>query len=845
MLYWVSFMKRLARKIRKHRHFEYGALVVSLGIIGAGTTLLWVSALPLPDFASFEQRKVAESTKIYDRTGKILLFDVHKDIKRTVVPLDEISRHMKNATIAIEDSEFYEHHGIKITAIVRAFFVNLLAGETIQGGSTITQQAIKNTLLSNERRLTRKIKEAVLAIKLERVLSKDEILEIYLNETPYGGNIYGVEEASLAFFGKRAKDLGLAESAYLAGLTKAPTYYSPYGEHRDKLEERKDVVFDRMAELGFITEEEALAGKGEEVLFAPRQELSIKAPHFVIYVREHLEKLYGPDVDSLGLRVTTTLDWEIQQKAEEIAQAYATENKKNFNAENVGIVIIDPRTGHILGMVGSRNYFDEEIDGNFNIATALRQPGSAIKPFVYATAFKEGYTPQTTIFDLETQFSTACDADGNPIGNATEKDCYKPVNYDSVFRGPISMKNALAQSINIPAVKTLYLAGPADSIKSMKDAGITSLNDVNRYGLTLVLGGGEVSLLELTSAYGVFAANGLRATPEKIVSVADQSGKPLYESRVQSKQVLDEEVVKEINDILSDDDARAPAFGHNSPLSVPGYSVASKTGTTNDYRDAWIVGYSPRVVVGAWAGNNDNTPMDKKVAGFIVAPMWNTLMREILPGFGDELFQEPEGEDLSVVKPAIAGLWRGGQEYFIDTISGKLATEHTPIETKERRVLTQVHSILYWINKDDPRGSIPANPERDHQFNLWETSVRRWAILNGFIDEGNEKIPSEVDDIHTKESVPRVSFVSPQSGATLDAHTRTTFTVNVSTQYQPNQVDFFLNDTYIGTSRGAPYSISLVPNEIGAIQGENKITVRAYDSVRNKKEETIFVNVAI
>ena len=363
------------------------------------------------------------------------------------------------------------------------------------------------------------------------------------------------------------------------------------------------------------------------------------------------------------------------------------------------MVALDPKTGQILVMVGSRNYFDKEIDGNFNVTLSPRQPGSAFKPFVYATAFKKGYTPDTVVFDLPTQFQTTCDPEGRPLSSEINPDdCYMPTNYDGIYRGPMSLRDALAQSVNIPALKTLYSQGFPILFKPQKDFGITSLTNTNRYGLTLVLGGGEVSLLEMTNAYGVFANEGVRNPYSGILRIEDKNGNVLEEFEPKPQRVISDDITLQISDILSDNTARTPAFGARSYLYIESNDVAVKTGTTNDYKDAWILGYTPSLVVGTWAGNNDNTSMEKKVAGFIVAPMWNAFMQEILKEYPKEEFRKPPktSED---IKPILRGVWQGGEQYIIDRISGKLATEYTPKETQEKRVLTNVHNILYWVNK--------------------------------------------------------------------------------------------------------------------------------------------------
>lgn len=698
------------------------------GLVLSGILFVWISTLDIPDLSSFEERRVLQSTKIYDRTGEIVLYDLHQDVRRTVVPYEDISRNIKNATVAIEDDTFFEHHGVRPLAIFRSMVTNTLKNGSPfsgAGGSTITQQVIKNSILVQEKTLTRKIKEAILAIRLEQVLTKDEILYHYLNESPYGGTIYGVEEASLAFFGKRAADVTIAEAAYLAALPQAPTYYSPYGNNRDELTNRKNHVLYQMHELGFISDEEYEAAKAEEVEFKQQSATGIRAPHFVFYVREYLARKYGEEsLAERGFKVVTTIDWELQEAAERIVNEYALSNKEQFNAENAAMVATDPNTGEILVMVGSRNYFDEEIDGNFNAALANRQPGSSFKPFVYAAALSKGYTPETVVFDLPTQFSTNCSPD-----NLTSDDgCYSPSNYDDAFRGPVTLRNALAQSLNVPAVKTLYLAGVDTSLKLARDAGITTLTDPKRYGLTLVLGGGEVKLLELVGAYGVFANEGVRAEPMSILRIEDNRGNILEENEPEEQQVMDRDVALQISDILSDNVARTPLYGANSLLYFGDKDVAAKTGTTNDYRDAWIVGYTPNLVVGAWAGNNDNSSMAHKISGLIITPMWRAFMDEALAGRDDERFAEPEATPVTT-KPILRGVWfdpgiiEDGEDISIGS------------------TLESAHSILHFVDKDDPQGPYPSNPASDPQYPLWEYSVSVWkqGLLGAAESSGDDR----------------------------------------------------------------------------------------------------------
>jgi len=693
-------------------------LLLSAFLVLGAIILFWISTFKVPTLESIRERRVSESTKIYDRTGKILLYDTGGNVRRSIVPIGEISRHIKNATIAIEDREFYQHRGIKPTAILRALLVNITTLNWSQGGSTITQQVVKNSILTNNKDVSRKLKELVLAVKLEQMISKDEILSMYLNEIPYGGNVYGVEEASEAFFGKKSSDVTLAEAAYLAALPKAPTFYSPYGKNKEKLEERKNLVLKEMLSNNFITEEEYNAAAEEKVSFIAKGDASIKAPHFVFYVLDYIKKKYGEEIiNNGGLRITTSLNYDLQSIGEKIVYDYAMENKSKFNAENAAIVATDPQTGEILTMIGSRNYFDPEIDGAFNVTTARRQPGSTIKPFVYSEAFIKGFTPETVVFDLKTQFSTSC----SPNDLTTGEGCYSPDNYDNVFRGPITLRSALAQSINVPSVKVLYLAGLNESIRLARDMGIESLTNKGDYGLTLVLGGGEVTPLELTGAYGVFANNGIKTNIAPIIEIKNKNGEVLEKHDPQPIQVLDKEIALKISDILSDNVARAPSFGQTSALYFPDRDVAVKTGTTNDYRDAWIMGYTLNIAVGAWAGNNDNTPMEKKVAGFIVAPMWRAFMDQALAQIPDEKFEEPLIEDESQLKPVLQGIWQGG--ILATSTSG------------QKIVVGGPHSILNWVNKDDPRGPIPEDPNFDPQFERWEYGVRIWAQEHGLTND--------------------------------------------------------------------------------------------------------------
>lgn len=750
---------------------------------------LWVATLQVPTLDGFEARQITQSTKIYDRTGKVLLFDLHDDVRRTVVPLDKISRHLKNATIAIEDTEFYTHSGVRPLAVLRAILTNIKNGDPFggQGGSTITQQVVKNSLLTPEKTISRKVKEWILAIKLEHLLTKDQILELYLNEAPYGGNIYGAEEASQYFFGVSASDLTLAQAAYMAALPQAPSRYSPYGGNRDALDARKNLVLLKMRENGFITDDEYRQAINEEVIFAQYAQQNIKAPHFVFFIRQYLEEKYGHDaVFESGLKVITTLNYDMQKEAEDTVNHYATINEKSFNAENAALVAIDPHTGQILAMVGSRDYFDEHIDGKYNVATALRQPGSTFKPIVYATAFEKGYTPETVVFDVPTQFSTACE----PNDLSSTPPCYAPVNYDDKFRGPMTLRNALAQSINIPAIKMLYLAGLKDSLQNARDLGITSLDqDASHYGSSLVLGGGEVSLLELTGAYAAFANNGTYHDTTGVLRVEDASGNVLEEYKDQTHQAVTPQAAELVTSILSDNEARAPEYGQNNFLVFPGWSVAGKTGTTNDFRDVWVVGYTPSLAVGTWAGNNDNSPIVKKIAGFVIAPMWRAFMDKALTHVANEPFIPPTPEENpDSLKPVLRGSWQGPDG--------------------------SVHSILHWVDKSDPRGPYPSNPASDPQYLRWEYPVRLWAGDHNFATNGLGAVGSTGTTGTTttpNTTAPYFVVTSPVPQQHVPANALFTIRVAYPDTLNLQSVEYYLDGVFMGASSQAPFTMSIIP----------------------------------
>jgi 1A family penicillin-binding protein len=805
-----------------------------------GSVIIMLFSLKIPDFNSFYERRVENSTQIYDRTGEILLFDIHQDVKRTAIPFDQMGTNIKNAAVAIEDSEFYNHNGVRITSTIRAVLSNVFNIGVGGGGSTITQQLVKNTLLTQKVSYIRKIKEWFLAVKIDSSMSKEKILEAYLNEIPFGGNIYGIEAASKTYFNKKALDLTLAEAAYLAAIPQSPTTLSPYGKNRNKLDTRKNLVLSRMLELNFITKEDYDNAKNEVVNFVPQATMGIRAPHFVFYIKDYLEQKYGSEMERSGLKVITTIDADLQAKAEEIVKEGALKNEADWGGKNAGLIAIDPKTGQILSMVGSRNYFDKEIDGNFNITTATRQPGSSFKPFIYATAFEKGFTPSTVLFDLPTEFQTTCDASGRALAGYKQSDCYMPDNYDGKFRGPISLRDALAQSINIPAVKLLYLSGLSDSLKKAENMGITTLGDVNRYGLTLVIGGGEVTLLDMTSAYSVFANSGVRNNHTGILKIEDLAGNVLEEYNPSSREVLSKNVALTISDILSDEKSRIPTFGAHSALYIPNKEVAVKTGTTNNNKDAWIIGYTPNIAVGVWAGNNDNTPM-KKGGAAMAGPIWNKFINEALKVVPDESFEKPDLEvDPKEVKPVLRGFWWGNENFFIDNVSGKLATELTPKETLEERVITNVHSILYWVDRKDILGEPSFGKENIKQFNHWEIPIQNWWAQN----KNNYPVvtlqdkPKEDDDIHTLLSGPKVNILEPKEDYVYSRNNKINVKIMNSGRFPLQKIDVFINGIYMETL-SAPFAFSFTPNEVENIQGNNKLELISYDDVFNRNESSV------
>ena len=666
--------------------------------------------LPRPE--KFTENSFIQSTKIYDRTGKVLLYDIYGEEKREIVAFDKISDNLKHAILASEDARFYQHKGIDPESIIRSILVNLKLQSVTQGASTITQQLIRSVYLSNQRTLSRKIKEIVLSIELERRYPKDQIFNWYLNKIPFGQNAYGAEAAAQTYFNKPASDLSLAEAATLTALIQAPSYYSPYGSHKNLLLQKKDRVLGRMEELGYINASQLEEAKKEILIFSKDLTL-IKAPHFVMYVQQYLENKYGEEyLKQKGLRVYTSLDWELQDYAQQVISEADKTNLK-FKANNTAAVIIDPKTGEILSLIGSKDYFAKSypegcdqaassscvFDTPYDVATmGQRQPGSSFKPFVYATAFKKGYTPNTLVWDVKTEFNPNCSPDASQEKDQNGLRCYHPQNYDGNHRGITSLRYALAQSLNIPSVEVLYLAGLRNSIETAHQMGITTLNDPDSYGLSLVLGGGEVTLLDMTSAYGVFAAEGQRVPLVSILKIEDREGNIIEENKKQPTKVLDTQVARQINSVLSDNNARAPIFGAINQLHFNKYQVAAKTGTTQYLNDGWTMGYTPFASVGVWVGNNDNSSTTNQGIG-LAAPIWHKIIQKLLETHPIENFTPPNPPQ-----------------------------SKNPILTGQLPIGAPPHSILHYIDKNNPLNTSYPNPNTDPMYFFWETAVQNYLI---------------------------------------------------------------------------------------------------------------------
>lgn len=696
------------------RLFFGGAYAAILAVCGGILAFLALYLFGTPDASTLPSLSLAQTSSIYDRSGEHLLYQLHGEENRKVLSHDEIPNTIRKATVAAEDNRFYEHHGVDFGGLMRALVENFRAGKISQGGSTITQQLARNAFFGRERTYKRKILETVMAFKIERTFSKDEILDMYLNRVPYGANAYGISAASETYFGKPAAELSLDEAALLSSLTRAPSAYSPYVAKRSDTLNSRDRVIRRMAELSFITDaqmRDSLAADTASKVVPISH--SIQAPHFVFYILDQLEQRYGREaLETGGWKIYTTLDWDMQQQAQKSVSEGVAKNIA-LGASNAALTAIDPKTGEILAMVGSRDFFDTSIDGEVNVATRLRQPGSSFKPIAYATAFEKGFQPETLLSDKPINFG--------PDGSGED---YIPQNYNGQFSGTISMRDALARSLNVPAVETLYLAGIKRTIDMAHKLGITTLNDPNRYGLALVLGGGEVKLLDMVSAFGVFAHDGVRVPTHGIGSIVDQSGQTVEKNDTFSNTpVVDVETARKVNSVLSDNTARSPVFGSRSPLILPDRPVAAKTGTTQDFHDAWTIGYTPSLAVGVWAGNNDNTAMKSGSDGvYVAAPIWHDFMAAATKNAPVETFT-PYTPVVSEKFLITGKRDEGGIQYYDIKSGKKLSPEKAAKKDPDRvRSVDKSHSILYYVNKDDPLGMDTPPDFSDPMLPRWESA---------------------------------------------------------------------------------------------------------------------------
>lgn len=812
-----------------------------LGFIIGGTVILLIfrsvtKDMPNPDQLS--NREVAQSTKIYDRTGENLLYEIHGEEKRTLIKIEDMPKAVIFGIISAEDRGFYQHQGINFRGLLRAIYKDIFYGE-FEGGSSITQQLVTNTLLSRGttwwQKVQRKFREWILAYQIEQKYSKEEILQMYLNEVPFGSNAYGIEAATRTFFAKSAKDLTVAQAALLAGLPNKPSRLSPYGSNQDEMYDRQKWILEEMKNQKYITQEEYDQAIKEELVFQPNKS-NITAPHFVMYIKEYLSQKYGEQVlERGGLKITTTLDLYKQELAEKIITEKTENYQEKYNASNAALLALDTKTGQILAMVGSRDYYDDEIDGQVNVTLRPRQPGSSFKPIVYAAAFQKGYTPDTTLFDVVTTFKSY------------PKD-YTPHNYDGGEHGPVTIRKALQGSLNIPAVKAIYLTGTDKVLDFADTMEYSTLKDRSRFGLSLVLGGGEVKMIEHLDAFATFAREGVWKPVASILKVEDANGNVLEEFQLKEKKKFDAQIGRFINNVLSDNEARAYVFRINNKLSLGERPVCAKTGTTNDYRDGWTLGYTPSLAVGVWVGNNDFTPMNDGASGGTVAtPIWNEFMKEVLGDTPIENFKKPE--PIETTKPVLNGEYKVPYVVKINKLSGALATENTPLEYVEEKTFYQFHNILYYLDKDDPRGD--GNGMADEQFSNWEDAVQRWVKKQAEkeVEEGEENPyvtelpPQDKDNAQAPEDRPIVNFTSPNNNSTItDKNFTASISYSISSGKQPKKVRYYLDDKLLKIVTVSPFT-DFDYRFTETSNGFHNLRVELYDEAGSYGEDEITLNL--
>ncbi len=822
------------------RRWSQLSTLLLLGTLGFVFFLIFLFAwyskdLPRPDKV---HRAEGMSTVITDRNGEVL-YDIYNEQNRIPVSFSDLPLYLRQATIAIEDKDFYKHQGFSLKGAGRAI-VNIFVFRKLQGGSTLTQQLVKNVLLSQERTLPRKIKEFILSIQIERKYSKDEILQMYLNETPYGGTAWGAEAAAELYFGKHVKELNIDESIILAGLPQSPSQYSPFGQDPKAYVWRSEQVARRMREDGYISkaQEDQIKKDLPNVKFSTSG-ANFRAAHFVMYVKDQLVSQYGEKlVEQGGLKVTTTLDWKIQEQVEKIVKE-EVDKLKTLKVSNGAAIVINPQTGEILSMVGSKDYNATDSSGlKFNVVTqGLRQPGSAIKPIIYATAFKKGYTPATLLMDVETHF---------PGGEGKED--YIPKNYDGKFKGPIQVRYALGNSINVAAVKMLAMVGVKDALATAYDTGLTTLkptdDNLRRLGLSMTLGGGEVKLIDLTSAFGVFATGGIRHEPISILKVQDSHGKTLVENKPTSGQrVLSSQVSFLISSILSDNDARKDVFGSNSLLVIPGKTVAVKTGTTDDKRDNWTVGYTPSFVTGVWVGNNDNSPMHPSLASGVTgaAPIWNRVMKTVLKNKADEQLTVPSGIVTTQIDTYAGGLLWGGQptrnEYFI---SGTEPTTTSPIYQRLKisknngKLANPVEIALGQYEEKDFVVLTEQDPVSTDGKNRWQEGIDAWLAGNG---DSKYHPPKETSNDKLNDLA--VQIKNPSDHAQIDDYD-VQVEVEAVSQSEVIKMEIMVDDQVVKTINSNKFS-----ERVNMNKGPHSLKVRAQDSKGNAGESQIKIGVFV
>ena len=818
----------------------------------------------LPDPNSLSTRGNETGTKIFDRNGNSI-FELYGDKNRVLIKLDDVPENIINATMSAEDAEFYIHSGFSLKGMARAVY-NTFTGQGLQGGSTLTQQVVKNSLLTQDRTIDRKVKELILSLQIESKYSKSDILQMYFNETPYGGQNYGIYAASKAYFAKEPRDLSLSESAYLAGLPQRPSFYSPFSSNKEAGIERRNTVLSLMRNFGwvgkdgqrhYITQEEYESALNEKLNFKPSAAI-FKAPHFVFYVKDKLIEMYGEDVvENGGLQVKTTLDLNIQENAEKI-MAQVLEKEKVFGVGNAAEVILETKTGHVLSMIGSKNYFGNPepegcttattgdkgctFDPYFNVAVASRQPGSAIKPITYAGLLENGFTPAFTFLDVPTTFT------GEGVG---DNKSYTPVNYDGIYRGPISMRKSLGNSLNIPAVKSLSILGLDKFIDLAKKMGISTFNDKSRFGLSLTLGGGETKLIELTSAYTVFGNQGIYNEPVTILEIKDSKGNIIYSAPEQRGQrALSEETAFQISDILSDDGARSAVFGFGSQLKIPNQQVAVKTGTTNNKRDNYAVGYTPSYTVGVWVGNSNNQPLNQAIASGIsgATPIWSDTIKFLVKD------KPTTGSNVEKFNPTSNLI-----KIEVDERTGMLPYKDFPKRSEWFVKGTEPQSPSEWY-KTIEICNVDGRIANDDCKNANQTKTKTFIGINDYRPEwqnytdawlqqtfGNDPTyfpPTITSKLsfsgdNPEDMNPYIKIVAPKENSNVPAVFRVSTEISSSSKIK--KVRFYVDGNEVGSDGSAPFGYTF--NLANLATGSHRFKAKALDSNGNEGDNEITLNV--